>query len=48
MADNGPKELSTKEKFRLRATVLFTFTPGTPVNNLDLLVGRETRDQQSP
>jgi Cdc6-like AAA superfamily ATPase len=39
--DNDKQELSTDDKFRLRAVVLTTFTPGRPVNNLDLLAGRE-------
>jgi len=34
-----PAELA--ESLRLRATILTTFTPGRPINKLDLLAGRE-------
>lgn len=34
------KGLSTEDKYRLKGTVLTTFTPGRPVRDLDLLAGR--------
>ena len=41
MTDDDRQELSREDKYRLRAAVLLTFTPGKPVSNLDLLAGRE-------
>src|SRR6266436_9786892 len=41
VTEENVQELSKEEKYRLRATVLLTFTPGKPVDNLDLLAGRE-------
>ncbi|MGH9607781.1 MAG: ATP-binding protein [Terracidiphilus sp.] len=41
MADEVPQGLSRDEKYRLKGIVLTTFTPGRPVNNLDLLAGRD-------
>ena len=34
------QEISSDDRFRLRATVATTFTPGRPVKDLDLLAGR--------
>ena len=41
MTEKNGQSLSMEEKYRLRATVVLTFTPGKPVSNLDLLAGRE-------
>jgi ABC-type transport system involved in cytochrome bd biosynthesis fused ATPase/permease subunit len=41
VVEENVQELGKEEKYRLRATVLLTFTPGKPVDNLDLLAGRE-------
>jgi Cdc6-like AAA superfamily ATPase len=37
------QQLSTDERYKLRATVLTTFTPGRPVKHLDLLAGRHAQ-----
>lgn len=40
MSDHMEQGLSTEDRYRLKATVLTTFTPGRPVKDLDLLAGR--------
>ena len=41
MTGRDQQPLSVEERMRLTAIVLTTFTPGKPVNNLDLLSGRQ-------
>lgn len=41
MTDLPPQGLTKEEQYRLRAMVHMTFTPGTPISNLDLLAGRD-------
>jgi Cdc6-like AAA superfamily ATPase len=41
VAEHNRQDPSRDDKFRLRAIVLTTFTPGKPVSNLDLLAGRD-------
>jgi Cdc6-like AAA superfamily ATPase len=41
VTDGSAQSLSMEGRFRLKAEISTTFTPGTPVSKLDLLAGRE-------
>jgi Cdc6-like AAA superfamily ATPase len=41
VTEPNPQPLSIEQKYRLKAEISTTFTPGTPVSKLDLLSGRE-------
>ncbi len=41
MSATSPQGPGVEAKYRLRALVHTTFTPGTPISNLDLLAGRD-------